>query len=245
MKNGLITSWRADHFRVSLFSGVNWDFEPKAVFASVFGIQPESTGQKASLGESSAVGSWDSLRVEVKRTLNRVDFIVQPVPDQLQVVQLPTLSDLGELLPKFTSIVGQWIAGQAQEITRLAIGCGALLPTENNAQSYLRLKELIRVIEIDAARFRDMQFQVNLPVKATAVPELLVNRISSWAAIEFHFKLMAPTAEQPAVTSYFSTCSIDVNTDAARVVAFDPSVLPLVLGELCQKAIEILDNGIE
>ena len=167
------------------------------------------------------------------------------VPDPQQVPQLTTLSDVGELFPKFTSRVGQWIAVQTQEVTRLAIGCGALLPAEDVAQSYLKLKQLIRVIEIDAERFRDMQFQVNLPVKATAVPELLLNRISSWAAIGVHLKLMTPTAEQLSVMSYFTTCSIDVNTDAARVGAFEVSLLPQVLGELCQKAIEILDNGIE
>jgi hypothetical protein len=245
VKNGLITFWRADHLRVSLFSGANWEFEPSAVFAGVFGIQPESTSQKAPLGESSAVGSWDSLRVEVKRTLNRVDFIVQPVPDPQQVAQLTTLSNVGELFPKFTSIVGQWIAAQTQEITRLAIGCGALLPTDDVAQSYLKLKQLIRVVEIDAERFRDMQFQVNLPVKATTVPELLLNRISSWASIGVHVKLMTPIAEHLAATSYFTTCSIDVNTDAAQTVALEASLLPLLLGELCQKAIEILENGIE
>ena len=241
----MIASWRADHLRVSLFSGVLWNAEPASVLADAFGVQPESTSQKATVGESNAVGRWASLRVEVRRTINRFDFILQPIPDLQQDGHVPSMSGLEELFPRFTSAVGRWITGQSQEVIRVAVGCGGLLATDDVAQTYLKLKQLVKVVEIDADRFRDMQFQVNLPVHAKTDPDLLLNRITSWTSIRVEAKLIGPAAEQALAPSHFVTCTIDINTDAARTAPFEMRVVGDLLAEMCQGAIEVLDNGIE
>lgn len=239
----MIAAWKADHLRVSLFSNLAWDTSLAKVFADVFGVDPESTSQKPSSGEATAAGNWSPGRVEIKQTINRIDCILQPLPPNSP--EMPLLLDIGVLLPQFSSLLGKWAMGQQQEVVRIALGCGALLEAEDVRSSYLKLRELVRVIDVDVERFRDMQFQVNLPIQSRVFPELILNRLTRWSAVKVQAGLITGGATQPFLARQFSVCAIDFSTDGDRTIPLPNMEIGPLLEELSVEAVEILDGGLE
>lgn len=243
MAQGLIAEWKADHLRVSLFSNKPWDVAPEAIFAGVFANAPEATSQKLSAGEATASGNWSSGRVEIKRTINRIDCILQPpLPTQ---PELPLLSAIDALLPQFASVLAEWATNQSQDVVRIALGCNGLMSVTDVNEGYRKLHDMVRVINVDAERFRDMQFQVNLPAQSKSDQELLLNRLTTWSAIQVQAGIFSPGAVQAVENRHYCVCSIDINTDGDRTTPLFKSGIGVLIAEMCQEAIVILDQGIE
>ncbi len=243
MTKGLIASWKANHLRISLFSDIVWDVAAEKIYLDVFGLEPEETSQKPTSGEATAIGDWSSGRMVVKRTINRIDFVLQPIVGTAP--EIPLLSDIGRTLTKLSSLVAKWTSQQAQDVVRIAVGCGAYLPVADTDESYRTLRDLIRVIKIDAERFRDLQFQVNLSIQSKTEPELRLNRITNWASVRMEASFLSPGALQPMQSQYFSTCTVEVNTDAPRTTPIEKNTVELLIDEACRETLEILDRGID
>lgn len=243
MTIGMIASWKADHLRYSLFGERPWDVSPEKIFADVFSVAPDTTSQQLAAGKSMASGNWSAGRIEVHRTINRLDCFLRPTP--APQFEMPLLSSLGTLLPEFTALLANWTMQQSQEVVRIALGCGGLLAAESVEDSYRKLREMIRVISVDAERFRDFQFQVNLRTKSKNDVDLLLNRITNWSAVQFQATLSGAGIPQTVQTMHFCACAIDVNTDGDRTTPLNKNTIRPVVEELCQEALGILDEGIE
>lgn len=243
MTQGLIALWKADHLRVSLFSNKPWDVAPEAIYADVFANAPDATSQKPAAGEAIASGNWSSGRVEIKRTINRIDCILQsPLPTK---PELPLLSDVEALLSQFASLLSGWATNQSQDVVRIALGCNGLMSVTDVNEGYRKLHEMVRVINVDAERFRDMQFQVNLPAQSKSDQELLLNRLTTWSTVQVQAGIFGPGAVHAVENAHYCVCSIDINTDGDRTIPLLKSGIGVLINEMCQEAIGILDRGIE
>lgn len=243
MTQGLIDSWKANHLRISLFSDKAWDDAVEKIYLDVFSIEPEEVSQKPAAGEATATGNWSSGRMLVKRILNRIDFVLQPVPGPDP--ELPLLSDIGSIFPQLSSLVASWALRQAQDVNRVAVGCGAFLPADDTNESYRTLRDLIRVIKIDPERFHDFQFQVNLHLQSKVDPDLQLNRITNWTSMKMEAAFINQGASQLIQSKYFSVCTAEVNTDAARTSPIQKNIVPLLIDEACQETLGMLDRGID
>ncbi|MBI2725014.1 MAG: hypothetical protein HYX42_02070 [Polaromonas sp.] len=245
MSKGMLSFWSADHFRISLFSNESWSINSDRIFFEITSSEPNSISERKSVGESISTGAWDSLTLEVKRSLNRVDFLIRPVPDPQQDSPVAVILDIEARFNKFLPLVKRWMLNQSVAVNRIAIGCGALLPATDVEDSYKKLKQFIKVIDIDASRFREMQFQVNLPIPSKSESPMVLNRITSWASIGFQSGTIGNIVDQgPAIASHFAVCNIDVSSDAARKIPISTSVLESLLSEVSSEVLGILDQGI-
>lgn len=238
------TTWSADHLRVSLFANVVWAATADQVFLGAFGLPPETVTNKIASHESSAVGIWEGLQLEVKRTFNRLDFIVQVVPSET-LGPAPFIEDIKSLLPKFSAVIAKWAVNAPSGVIRLALGCNAFFPTSSNADNYAKLKELVKVIVIDVSKFKEFKFQVNLPITSKSCPGLIVNRLSNWSSLSMRGGFIGG-AEAPRFfeDAYYVSCSLDVNTDAGRSEPIDHSSVEKLTDELAQICEQILYEGI-
>lgn len=98
MTDGIDTTWSADHLRVSLFASDVWSTPAEDIFSCV-GATPETITHRPAANEASAVGVWEGLRLEVKRTFNRIDFIVQDVATEV-MGPMPLIKDIKSVLPQ-------------------------------------------------------------------------------------------------------------------------------------------------
>lgn len=239
-----ISSWKANHFRVSFFSEKLWSVTPEFVFQKAFGTEPDTTSQRQSAGESIAAGIWNSNRIEIKKTFNRLDFFLAPNPTEESI--FPLFEEIPKLLNELIEAIAIWANSQTDEILRIAIGAGALLPTETRLEGYQKLKNLVRFINIDENRFRDFQLQINLPKENSSTLHLSINRISQWSALVIKAGIMnGPGASQPTEDRYYCSCIPDINTDSENKSPFSSDLLFPLMRELSAELIQILDKGIE
>jgi hypothetical protein len=237
------TTWSADHLRVSLFASDVWSATAESIFSGTFGSEPETITNKPAALESSAVGSWDGFRLEVKRTFNRIDFILQVVPTEA-VGPMPMIQNAKAVLPKFSALVAKWASAQNQGVIRIALGCNAFLQAQSVEDSYVKLKELIKVIDIDVGRFKEFRFQVNLPQPSSVSPEIVVNRLSHWASVALRAALIGVEAPRYFDDKHYVSCSLDINTDGERTQPINSNLLEKLTEELSSTCADILDAGI-
>ena len=242
MTDEMDNTWSADHLRVSLFSNVVWSTTAEDIFSNVFGSPPETITNKPAANEASAVGSWDGLRLEVKRAFNRIDFVVQAVPSEIE--PMPLIKDVKLVLPKFSSRIARWGSTQPQGVVRIALGCNALLLSQNIEDSYVKLRDLIKVIDIDVGRFKEFRFQVNLPKTSSVSPDITINRLSNWTSIALRAAVLGIAAPQFFDDKNYVSCSLDVNTDGERTQPITGNLVEKLTEELSLICIDVLDVGI-
>lgn len=243
MTHESITSWSADHLRVSLFSVGVWSASSETIFNDVFAVAPESVTSRPASVEMSAVGTWEGSRLEIKRTFNRIDFILQAIPSELSPIAL--IPDVQLILPKFSAAVAKWASSQSQGIVRIAVGCGAFFPASGLIDSYVKLRELVKVINVDVERFREFRFQVNLPITSEVLHDLRINRLTNWASVAFRAGLIGADNAHFFDEKFYCTCGLDVNTDADRAESFSVDIIEKLSQELCAVNLDVLAYGIE
>jgi hypothetical protein len=241
--NVMDTTWSADHLRVSFFASDVWPVSAESIFFDAFASEPETITSKPSALESSAVGVWDGLRLEVKRTFTRVDFVLQAIPTE-EAGPMPMIQDVKAILPKFSSLVAKWASIQPQGVVRIALGYNAFLLSKNVDDSYVKLRNLIKVIDIDVARFKEFRFQVNLPQPSTIAPDIVVNRLSNWASVAIRAALIGVDAPRYFDDKHYVSCSLDVNTDGERIEPINNYLVESLTEELSLICSNILDVGI-
>jgi hypothetical protein len=236
------TSWSADHIRISLFANEIWSAPVETVYSEVFGEVPESTTNKPFVNEFSAFGVWNGLRLEVKHTFNRIDFILQELPSE--TAPMPLIKDIQTVIPIFSSLVSTWAASQAQGVVRIALGCNAFLLSSDVKDSYTKLQNLVKVISVDVERFKEFRFQVNLPISSTVSNEIIINRLSSWASIALRVGLIS--AENPRFfdEKHYVACTLDVNTDSERTIPIAKNLIEKLSNELSSICVDTLHKGI-
>lgn len=235
-------TWHADHLRISLFSDDNWRTSAEDIFLTIFGSAPETIINKTIASEYSAIGNWDEFKVETKTAFNRIDFIIQAMPSSTE--PLPLIEDVQNTLPKFTTLIASWIFSQSQNVNRIAIGCNGFLPSTNLDDSYVKMKNLIQVINIDTNRFRDFNFQVNLPKTSSISPDISINRLSRWAPIALRATFLGINTNQLGDEMHYVSCSLDVNTDGERTNPIAKDLVEKLIEELSKICIDTLTIGI-
>lgn len=243
MTDAMDTTWSADHLRASLFTSDVWTAPVESIFSGAFGVEPETITNKPAASESSAIGVWNGFRLEVKRTFNRIDFILQAIPSEA-AGPMPLIHDATSVLPKFSSLIAKWASNQAQGVIRVALGCNAFLAAENVEAGYIKLKELIKVIDIDVNRFREFRFQVNLPFSSSVSEETTINRLSNWGVIGLRAALIGVEAPRYFDDKHYVSCSMDVNTNAERTQPISIDLLEKLIEELSLTCSTVLEAGI-
>lgn len=242
MTDDINTNWSADHLRVSIFSNAVWVEPVGTIFLNVFGYNPETITQKMAANEASAIGVWDELKLEVKVAFNRIDFVVQSPPSETEPV--PLIKNANSIWPNFSYQIAKWASTQNQ-VLRIALGCNAFLPTQSNEDSYAKLKDLIKVINVDVDKFREFRFQVNLPVVSSVSPDTNINRLSNWASVTLRAALLnVDNPQQYFDDKYYVSCSLDVNTDSDRIHPFKSGLAEQLTEEMSKICINMLDMGI-
>ena len=242
MTDKISTSWSADHIRLSLIGSEVWSASVETVFSEVVGGVPESTTNKPPFNESSAFGVWNDRRLEVRRTFNRIDFILQDPPSTVAPVAL--IQDIQAVIPIFSTLVSQWAATQDQEVVRIALGCNALLPCSNVKDSYSKLRDLVKVISVDVERFKEFRFQVNLPISSTVSNEIIINRLSNWASIGLRAGLISTENTRFFDEKHYVSCTLDINTGADRTDPIPRDFIERISSELSSICVDILIKGI-
>lgn len=235
--------WHADVVRVTLFGPTFVQRGVEEAFQALTGVQADSFARDRASGEAKAIGVWKDGTLTVSAGVQRMDFLYGPKGTQSLEYEL--LSDGEAALEELCALIGSWVKSCHDPITRVAVGGRFLYPTESALAGYELLRDKLKIVKIDTARFRDFILRLNVATNS-ALDGLKLNRLTTWNTIFVRLALFNPAGnQQPTPDKHYCVCELDMNTDAERVEALGIERVVSVIEELRAEGVRFLAAGIE
>jgi hypothetical protein len=124
--------------------------------------------------------------------------------------------------------------------TRLAFGAVALELQADRPAGYRRLAELLPGLRIDPG-MSDLLYRINRARQSNVIPDLRLNRVSTWNPIEV--QQLDLLTREAAVVDTAVAVQLDINTAAENRTAIPAPLRQDVVAELVALGLEILDRG--
>lgn len=231
-------NWKADHLRVSLFSAQVFEDPVEKIYTEVFGSGALEIKQKPASGESSAFGSYEELKTEVRRSFNRVDIVLQP--KELFSLEASLIDDVYSSIEALKKASLRFMKAR-EDLIRIAVGGNYLHEVSGPAEGYKKLSEMTRQ-NFDYEKHRDVIFQINFPTPSNTVQNLTINRLTHWACPFLTINHVSDSLKSK--THYFLGCLADINTHPDNKTAIENQFYAPLLDELAFKMIESMNEGI-
>ncbi len=239
--------WIAETLRVSLFS-TNKVSLTDADWKKITG-QDEAEAQQKVIGRRTMVGPYLDSLLSVSAVGARVDCVLSPKPptEPLEEGYVPCVGAWPTVCNEFVNGTADWVGNFQAPVARMAFGATLLGRCADRQSAYKTLIGLLKTVQGDPERMRDLIIRVNWPVNSTSVNGLILNRITQWAVFEMHIQLTIPTIAQPLIDdtppTFVIRLELDHNTDAKWTASFDQNRLVPIYNELVQLALENTEKG--
>jgi hypothetical protein len=239
-------NWGAQLLRLTVFSSgaiTITDADWQAITA-----QSESESRQNIPGGKRLSGTFEPGRLTVAAVGGRLDIVFTSLEkqEQLREPNLPIIGPLDEALKAFLGATLSWIEKAPYPINRVAFGATLLSKTETRKQAYEALKTFVKSLAVDPEEMRDLLYRVNWPVKSKVVPNLIINRLTTWSAPRILMRMIqigdSQVAEPDPAEIQAVGLEIDHNTDEAHRQAFDQGQIGPIYRELVEFARE---NAVE
>jgi len=241
-----LSDWIAEVIRLTIFPVPGAPVTPENWWKGATGADPETRTVKPATREHVDEGPFDNGRLVL--SINPVGVIqwqlLPSAPVEL-VAEIPSLGPLPRILDAFAQLTGKWLP-ECPPATRLGLGVIAHLPVSDHDEAYRRLGDMLNgSVRIDPQGSSEFLYRINRPRSSrTGVPDLRINRLSTWIAI----KMSVLAGSTPATASllgerYACRADLDINTVPTFKGTLSSSQLIEVSHELRDLAAEIVDKG--
>lgn len=236
-----MSSWNAQLLRLTLF--VSAPVDGSGLWQAVVGAEPEVDEHRPREGVRRQAGQVGDALLEMVMVANRLDWMMGPIPGPDSHLGDPRTAV--EVLDK---LLLPWLSRVDLAVPRIAFGLIAVSPTPDRHASYARLQELVPSVRYDAEQTREVIYHVNRPVQSESVPDLELNRITTWGALRSGIGSLAISGGNLITTSiaeprFFARCECDNNTPAERTDIFTPEQVQAIYRELRDLAMSNLERG--
>lgn len=194
-------------------------------------------------------GPFSSGQLTMNFSGSRADAILsltqQPPGPSTAAPVLPVLGSWSALVPSFADGGRSWLASLSLGVVRIAFGAVLLYPTKNRVETNVKLSSLLKSLNIDTNRARDLAFKVNWPTKSA--DGLLINRITSFTQIVIVNKIIQIVGDQfldgGNVSFDAAQLELDHNSDQDKATPFKPDQLVSIYEELLALARQNVEQG--
>jgi hypothetical protein len=238
--------WHAESLRVSLFTRVAPTLSDQD-WKTLTG-QEEADTRTQIPGGRAFIGSAFGGQLTLANPGLRIDCMLSVLPSEQPVGG--TFNSVGpwsNTSETFLEATVPWITALDIEVTRVAFGCVLLLKSDSRDEAYARLGDLLSSVNVKS-EMRDLIFRVNWVAKSKAVPDLQINRITSWAAVRISLGTLivagaAPAQVQLGPPADCVRLEIDHNTVQEWGKPFDREQVVSIYKELVSLADENAKKG--
>ena len=179
----------------------------------------------------------------------RIDWHLIPSQEQQQkAVAFPMLGSVAEVKSQFFKLMSDWLTSDnVPEIKRMALGVVALMTSNSRESAYKQLSTFLPHVELDIENSTDFSYHINRPIKSSIEPDLVINRLSKWNALQtIGFGVFLD--ERPEVIKdtrehFASRLELDINTSQYYDKIFSKGRLTEILQELNELGEKILSEG--
>lgn len=218
MPQDLLTKWRVQNLRFSVFLANSADPEFINSWTQIVGHDADDTRMKGT-GDQRVVrqqGPFGSTRISAEVRRNRIDWHVLPSPPKTPD-ERPVVGAYGELKDRFLNTMLEWVGRANPVASRLAYGAQLTLGTESRSEALEKLDELIATVDVDTQNTWDFDYTVNRRRESETIAGLMINRLVKWSVgQEIRGAVELPAnGGQPRVnttTAYLPVLTLDINT---------------------------------
>ena len=206
----------------------------------------------AKKNERAQIGAFEDVTLALTIDILRVQWAVSPPRSELE--DIDGLQNLGQFTVRkewFKDLMNRWIPN-CPPLTRLALGGMLIIPVNTREEGYELLNRYLRSTEVDPTS-TDFLYRLNRPVQSRVIPDLKINRLSTWVVGKWVVEVRAQPIGQigtgqgeQAVRSEKFACTLefDVNTDPNPAITELPrESLSELFEELVSQAVSLATTG--
>lgn len=247
--------WRAQTLRLSVFPSSEQVVEIKDWTVLTGSEIPEF--QFNHLGVRRLGGPLFDGQLQIISARGRVDILLgpPPPPPAVSIEEVETyavsrlfVGDAWKAFERFREMAIRWLNGVEFDVKRLGLGLVAVSLEKDRLEAHRLMKSLLKSVTMRLGPMQDVAFSVNWPVRSGLDENMLLNRMTTWSAIEFKAQMSAPVPgglpESDATTiAQGLQISLDHSTPAAVSTPLPRGQLASIFGELCELAEHNLREG--
>jgi hypothetical protein len=178
----------------------------------------------------------------------RIDVVLQ-AGDRSEgtELKLPVVGALQEVEHNFVDAATYWLRQISFPAVRLAFGAVLMVEQPSLTAAYETLRSLIKSVNINPERMRDLVYRINWPCQSTVL-QLPLNRITTWTALRIVTRLVQMTGETMSVAPgegelHAVRLEIDHSTDVLNRTPFEQGKLVPIFEELLAHAHQNAEEG--
>jgi hypothetical protein len=241
-----ISTWEVETLRLTAFLTPTADLGERDWWRRVVGEVPESTNQQPRIRSYEESGQFDSGKLILRYTLDRIDWLLAPLSPEGIPVNVPVIGPFVDTIDKFVNLMESWSQMDIPAIMRLAFGSVLLRPVADRTTGYLQSSTYLP-FSLDAENSSDFQYQINRPRRSKNIDSLSINRLSKWSIIAWQFvpiRMGVPNiGAEPGPRSYECRLELDLNTEAEYQRELPKDQLRPIFRELVDLGKEIASIG--
>jgi hypothetical protein len=242
--------WQAETLRVTTFPGTPLEPEKTAHWwTQTVGSEPAQRTYKPGQSALEVKGDWDGHNLLLKVVRNRVDWLLNPGPSDIESRPLPAVGSLDVLSP-FAKLVQTWLGTTAGPWQRLAFGAELFLPVRELEDSKKELRRFVPDVNVDAVGLiSDFSIALNkIRESRSGIKDLLINRGMKWSVVIWKTMSVTVTAGVGNANldqnlSRAVQLVLDINTSPEYTRRFDADQASRLILEFQELALEICDRG--
>ena len=246
-----VFSWEVEQERVTLFLFPGLEVNSDAVWKAITDTAPDEVTNRPALRTTTMVGDFESGKLTLNATSQRVDIIYSPNPNFHEVNPskgFAVLGARGALGKTFVDAVSKCFP-DCPKATRLAYGATMLKILPSKKESYEALASLLPSVKLDTENSSEFQYSINRPRMSKISPELKINRISKWNGLKvslasFNFSGQANVQiSAPDFIEHAARLEVDISTDEEKTDEILSVNIVNFLNEMYEMAEEICISG--
>ncbi|MGH6925482.1 MAG: hypothetical protein ACRED5_17280 [Propylenella sp.] len=210
--------------------------------------QEEAETRQAIPGGKRLSGRIPNGTLQLSAAGQRFDVVLSAVEIQAdEQLAIPSVGALDETLKTFFETTRKWIDENEPNVVRAAFGTVLTCRTETRDAAYQHLKGLLKSLDVQPEKMRDLLYRVNWRVTSSVQAGLIINRLTTWSALRMIRRLIQIGGEIATGSGgdevYAVRLEVDHNTDDANRTPFDPQKVIPIYSELIELARENAATG--
>jgi hypothetical protein len=161
--------------------------------------------------------------------------------DPAQEQELRGIGKWDEVSDSFPRALEPFLSGLKSPLVRLAFGAILMWEARSKEDAYEEIGKLLSSVEVDPKNMRDLIYRINWPRMSAVIPDLELNRITSWGSMNISKALLQMTGQQMSIAAagpalHTVRLEIDHSTSQNRTDPFEPSMRMPIFSELVEMA---------
>ncbi len=192
-------------------------------------------------------GSFQGVVLSLRVDLSRVEWLIQPPVEVDELPgNLPTIGPFREKVDWFVDLLSPWLANLCPPLVRLAFTGKLLQAAATQQEAYRVLAAHLPAVNFDPNP-NDFLLQINRRKTSTIVPDLPLNRMSTWSKLNVTLSVESPSTTPRQKFMWPDNCytavELDINTapESTQILPREP--LPRLFRELASLGVEIAERG--